>query len=109
MRNGVYRVWVKGLGRPFSGVAALKDGELFAADRQFVYNGRFSKRGGWLTSAVSVKRVYCDAPSAPFARLETMRVKLEGNAGREFAQLIGQIEEVPDAALTVEFAFLCEA
>jgi hypothetical protein len=109
MRNGVYRVWIKGLGRPFSGVAALKDGELFAADRQFVYNGRVSKRGGWLTSAVKVKRIYCDMPSAPFAGLDTMHVKLEGHAGREFAQLVGAIEEAPDVTLSVEFAFLSEA
>jgi hypothetical protein len=109
MRNGVYRVWIRGLGRPFAGVAALKDGELFAADRQFVYNGRASERGGWLTAAVKIKRIYNDAPSALFTGTECMHVNLAGATGREFAQLSGTIEEAPSASLAVEFAFLCEA
>lgn len=109
MRNGVYRVWVQGLGRPFSGVAALKDGALFAAGKEFVYNGTVSTRGDWLTGDIAVKRLYPAAPTTPFGDRETLHIAIEGHTGREVAQLSGTIAEAPETPLSVEFAFLCEA
>lgn len=109
MRNGVYRAWIKGPNGSATGIVVLKDGDLFAADPRFAFNGHYSELGGRLTAAIAVTRLYHDLPAGHLPDLEFFRLRIEGAAGREFAQTIATIDEVPDFPLSIECAFLSEA
>lgn len=109
MRNGVYRAWIKGPGGSATGVIVLKDGNVFAADPRFAFNGRYSEQGGRVTAVVACKRLYPDLAPGHLPDLDRFTMRLDGAGGREFVQANGIIDEVPDFPLAFECAFLCEA
>jgi hypothetical protein len=109
MRNGIYRVWLKGAHGTSSGAAAFKNGDIFAVSPFFAFNGRYSAQAGRLTAEVTCKRLYPDLVPPNLPDLDAFHLKLEGASGREFAQLCGTIDEVPGFAMSFEYAFLCEA
>jgi hypothetical protein len=109
MRNGVYRAWIKGPNGNATGIVVLKDGDIFAADPRFAFNGRYSEQAGRITATIAATRLYYDLPAGHLPDLDFFHLRLDGAAGREFAQTIGSIDEVPDFPLSFECAFLCEA
>jgi hypothetical protein len=109
MRNGIYRVWMKGPGGASSGAIVFKNGDIFAVDPMFAFNGRYRERAGRVTAEILCKRLYQDPVPSHLPDLETFHLKLEGAAGGECAQMSGSIDEVPGLAISFEYAFLCEA
>lgn len=109
MRNGVYRAWIKGPNGNSTGVVVLKDGDLFATDPRFAFNGTYSERVGRMTATIACRRLYHDLPPGHLPDLESFLLRLDGAAGREFAQANGTIDEAPGFSLVFECAFLSEA
>lgn len=109
MRNGIYRVWLKGQHGSSSGAVVVKNGDIFAVDPLFAFNGRYTERAGHLTADISCKRLYQDAGPPNLPDLDVFHLRLEGAAGNECALLEGTIVEAPSFAMSLEYAFLCEA
>lgn len=109
MRNGVYRVWIKTRSGQSGGVVVFKDGDIFAADRVFAFNGRYSETAGRLTAHLSCKRLSSGTVQPGFPDLDRFRINAKGPAADEFFQLTATIDEAPDFPMSFECAFLCEA
>ncbi len=109
MRNGIYRVWVKGPEAQTSGAVMLKDGDLAACDPSFGFYGRYSFAKGVFTADVSCRRLDRHSPPVNLPDLDSFHLKLEGLARPEFATLTGTIAEAPGLTVPFEFAWLCEA
>jgi len=109
MRNGIYRAWLNGPSGVSSGAVVFKDGDIFAVDRLFAFNGRYSERAERLTAEVSCKRLYPDLKPLNLPDRDELHLELEGAVGGEYAQVTGTIAEAPGFAVSFEFAFLCEA
>ena len=107
MRNGIYRIWTRGTHGEASGIVVLKDGTLFAADRQYAYNGQYRESGGRFTGTLLCTRLYPDR-KANVPDRDRLHMRLEGASGREFAQLSGTIDEAPSFTLAAECAYLGE-
>ncbi len=108
MRNGIYRAWIKGPHGSATGVVVLMNGDVFAADPRFAFNGRYSEQAGRVTATIACKRLYPDLPAGHLPDLDSFHLRIDGGAGAEFAQANGSIDEVPDFPLSFECAFLCE-
>jgi hypothetical protein len=106
MRNGVYRVWMKGPDRVFASAVVLMDGDVFAVDKRLAFNGRYSECGGRVTADITCTKLIDEAPPAPFPATGSFAMRLQGGAGQEFAQLEASIDGTTVA--TIECAFLCE-
>lgn len=108
MRNGIYRVWVKGPEALSSGAVLLKDGDLVAANPTFGFVGRYALKAGRMTAEIACRRLSAIA-AVNLPELDEFHLSLEGLAGREFASVTGTIAEVPGFSLPFDFAWLCEA
>jgi len=109
MRNGIYRVWVKGPEARYSSAVVLRDGDLIACNPSFGFFGRYRVAKGQFSADISCRRVSNQAHSVNFPDLDAFQLALQGQASQEFANLTGTIAEVPGFSLSFEFAWLCEA
>jgi hypothetical protein len=109
MRDGIYRVWSRGAHGTSSGAIVFKNGDVFAADQVFAFNGHYTELGGHMTAEIFCKRLSWDVPPVHLPDLDTFHLKLQGAAGGEYAQLEATIDEAPGFAMSLDYAFLCEA
>jgi hypothetical protein len=109
MRNGIYRVWLKSPGGASSGAVVFKNGDIFAVDTLFAFNGSYREKAGRVTAEVACTRLYKDSVPATLPDLDVFHLKLKGGAGSDFAEMLGTVDEVPGFAMTFEYAFVCEA
>jgi hypothetical protein len=109
MRNGIYRVWLKSSHGASSGAVVFKNGDVFAADRVFAFNGRYSELAGQMTAEISCTRLNRELVPANLPDLDAFHLKLEGISGSEYAKLEGTVDKAPGFAMSLEYAFLCEA
>lgn len=108
MRNGLYRVWLKWPHGTSTGAVVVKDGDIFAVDRQFAFNGRLTERAGMATANITAKRLRIDQAPVNLPDLDTITITLEGASGAEYAQLSGSIPQVPGFRMSLECSFLGE-
>ena len=109
MRNGIYRVWVKGPAAKTSGAVMLKDGVLAACNPAFGFIGEYRLAKGQFSADISCRRLNHHSPVINMPDLDAFTLTLEGPAKKEVATLTGTIAEVPGFSLPFEFAWLCEA
>jgi hypothetical protein len=109
MRNGIYRVWVKGPVKRTAGAVMLKDGVMAACNPAFGFIGDYRLSKGQFSAEIACRRLNHRSPVVNMPNLDAFQLKLEGPANKEFACLNGTIVEVPSFALPFEFAWLCEA
>ncbi len=86
----------------------FKDGDVFAVDRFFAYNGSYCEHAGRLSAEVICKRLRSDQSALNLPDIDTICIRASGPTNGEIAQLEGTVDDVPGMVLSYELAFLCE-
>lgn len=106
MRNGIYRVWIKGSVE--AGAATLLiDGRFIACDSTHTYLGQYEVQSGHFTGDVELRRHTRLDPQD--RRPDISMMHLEGLASDETAALRASFPDKPDFCLEAEYVWVCEA
>jgi|WetSurMetagenome_2_1015567.scaffolds.fasta_scaffold849805_2 hypothetical protein len=109
MRNGIYRIWLKGAQGATAGAVVLKDGDALACHRSHAFVGHYAIQFGRLTADVRCKRLNNRAKTVNMPDLDDFQIHVEGQTGDEFAVLTCTAPESPGFRMEFEITWYSNA
>jgi hypothetical protein len=105
MRDGIYRIWLKGPDGATAGAVYLKDGDVLACHKSHAFVGHYDVRFGRLTADVRCKRLNSNSKPVNMPDCDDFRLHAEGPAGDEFAVLTCTSPEFTDFKMGFEITW----